>query len=133
MSESEIPKHLHYTREHEWIALGASDALPARVGISWHAQHELGDIVFLELPQVGRHVERGEAVAVVESVKSVSDIYSPIKGTISARNESVEASTVNSDPYGAGWLFEIAPAAGSVEAREGLLSSSEYRDFLGTL
>lgn len=99
------PDHLKYAPSHEWILPGD----PAVVGISDHAQSELGDIVYLELPQTGRVVKAGESVAVVESVKAASDIYSPVSGEIVEVNEAAASNTgiVNTDPYGEGWLFKI--------------------------
>ena len=92
---SNVPDNLRYRDSHEWIA---SSDNPAAVGITDHAQHELTDVVFVDLPQVGRKVSAGEQVAVIESVKAASDIYSPVSGEITA---------VNTDPYINGWLFKI--------------------------
>ena len=101
------PDNLRYTREHEWVDVTAEGR--ARCGITDHAQDALGDIVFVTLPTVGASVTAGEPCGEVESTKSVSDIYAPVTGTISARNDSVETSpeTLNSDPYGDGWLAEV--------------------------
>ena len=101
------PDNLRYTREHEWVDVTAEGR--ARFGITDHAQDALGDIVFVTLPTVGASVTAGESCGEVESTKSVSDIYAPVTGTISARNDSVETSpeTLNSDPYGDGWLAEV--------------------------
>ena len=101
------PDNLRYTREHEWVDVTSEGR--ARFGITDHAQDALGDIVFVTLPTVGASVTAGEPCGEVESTKSVSDIYSPVTGTISARNDSVETSpeTLNSDPYGDGWLAEV--------------------------
>jgi len=118
-----FPDDLLYTKDHEWIRFTGDSA---RVGITDHAQHELGDIVFLELPSPGRNVSAGEPVAVVESVKSVSDVYAPCTGTITARNENLPAATVNSDPYGEGWLFEM-----SATERGQLMTADEYRKHVG--
>lgn len=103
------PANARFAASHEWILAGES---PATVGISDHAQAELGDVVYLELPEVGRTVKAGESVAVVESVKAASDIYSPVSGEITEVNTAAAAETslVNSDPYGAGWLFKIKPS-----------------------
>ncbi|HRQ90822.1 MAG TPA: glycine cleavage system protein GcvH [Bacteroidia bacterium] len=102
-----VPDHLLYRDSHEWI--DPSDLDAAAVGISDHAQAELTDVVYLELPPVGRVVQAGEAFAVVESVKAANDIYSPVSGEIVAVNEAlVEApEPVNEDPYGAGWMVKI--------------------------
>ncbi|WP_175874047.1 glycine cleavage system protein GcvH [Burkholderia sp. BCC0397] len=109
---SNVPADLKYTDEHEWIRTEADGTLT--VGITDHAQSTLGDIVFLELPQVGKSVNAGDAVGVVESVKAASDIYSPVSGEILAVNEEASDSPeeVNSDAYGV-WLFKIKLAAGT--------------------
>ena len=121
---SEIPAHLKYTSEHEWVHPLSSDTV--RVGITDFAQHALGDIVFVLTPKVGESVRAGGVCGKVESTKSVSEIYSPVNGTISAINESVVANpeSINASPYDAGWLFEITSvAAHEVDA---LLDSSAY-------
>ncbi len=106
---SEIPSELRYADSHEW-AESQDDGL-VRVGISDRAQEQLGDLVFVELPEEGATVTRGEACAVVESVKAASDIYSPVTGEVVAINGLLEDSpeTVNNDPYGDGWLFTVKP------------------------
>ena len=103
------PANTRFTPSHEWILAGEDAAV---VGISDHAQAELGDIVYIELPAPGRIVAAKEAVAVIESVKAASDIYSPVAGEIVEVNGEVAGNTglVNSDPYNAGWLFKIRPA-----------------------
>lgn len=100
---SETPNTLKYAASHEWLAADGT------VGISDHAQEQLGDVVYVELPEVGREVKAGETVAVVESVKTASDIYSPASGTITAVNEALSGSPelVNSAPYEGGWLFKL--------------------------
>ncbi len=100
------PVDLRFTKTHEWVRL---DGDVATIGISDHAQHELTDIVFVELPAVGRKVKAGEACAVVESVKTASDIYSPVSGEIFAINSAVveKPDLVNSDPHGNGWFYKI--------------------------
>ena len=102
------PSHARFSASHEWILSGES---VSPVGISDHAQAELGDVVYIELPTPGRIVAAKEAVAVIESVKAASDIYSPVAGEIVEVNAEVAAdsSLVNTDPYGAGWLFKIKP------------------------
>lgn len=101
-----IPSDLRYAASHEWVRL---DGDIATVGISDHAQEELTDVVFVELPAVGRAVDAGDPTAVVESVKAASDIYAPLGGEIVEANPDVEAdpSLVNTDPYGKGWIFKI--------------------------
>jgi glycine cleavage system H protein len=101
-----IPADLRYNNSHEWVRLEGDIAT---VGITDHAQAELTDVVFVELPAVGRSVDMGDPTAVVESVKAASDIYAPISGEITAGNPAVEAdpSLVNTDPYGKGWIFKM--------------------------
>jgi glycine cleavage system H protein len=107
---SKIPVELKYTRTHEWLNNEADGTIT--VGISDHAQDALGDLVFVETPEVGRKVKAGEACAVVESVKAASDIYSPIDGEIIAVNEALAAQPelLNTDPYGEGWIMKLRPA-----------------------
>ncbi|MGL5287039.1 glycine cleavage system H protein [Aeromonas sp. RU39B] len=104
---SQIPSELKYATSHEWIRVEENGE--AVVGITEHAQELLGDMVFVELPEVGKQVSAGDDCAVAESVKAASDIYSPVSGEIIAVNEELEGSPelVNSDPYGAGWMFRI--------------------------
>ena len=101
-----IPTELRYCTSHEWVRL---DGEIATVGISDHAQHELTDVVFVELPAVGRAVDAGDPTAVVESVKAASDIYAPVGGEVVEVNPEVEAdpALVNTDPYGKGWIFKL--------------------------
>lgn len=107
---SQVPSHLKYTKTHEWAQ--KLDDGTIRVGITDHAQDLLGDMVFVELPDTGRHVKAGEECAVVESVKAASDIYSPIAGEIVEVNPAVTdgPEVVNKDPYGQGWLLRIRPS-----------------------
>ncbi len=118
-----IPEDRRYTASHEWAKPEGNLIV---VGISDFAQESLGDVVFVELPEVGREVEAGEAVAVVESVKTASDIYAPVAGTVVEANEALaeEPELVNGDPYNAGWLFKIEPADAS--AYEELLDAAAY-------
>lgn len=120
-----IPEQLRYTAEHEWVAAG--EGARVRVGITHFAQDALGDIVFLQLPEVGADVAAGEPVGEVESTKSVSEIYAPVAGRVVAVNESAADSpeVLNSDPYGQGWLFEIELAEAA--AAEELLDANGYR------
>lgn len=106
---SKVPQDLKYAKTHEWVRI--EDDGTVTVGISDHAQDLLGDMVFIELPEVGRELEAEEDCAVVESVKAASDIYAPITGEVTAVNEALEDApdTVNSDPYGEGWLFRMRP------------------------
>jgi len=120
-----IPADLKYTKEHEWVRI---DGDTATFGISDHAQEALGDIVFVELPEIGRTIDAGEAYAVVESVKAVSDVYAPVAGEVIEVNEALEGEPelVNTDPYGAGWIAKISIGDGQVE----LLNDDEYTTFL---
>ncbi len=107
---SDIPAELKYTKSHEWVR--HEDDGVVTVGITDHAQEQLGDMVYVELPEVGGHVESGEACAVVESVKAASDVYAPVSGEVVEINEQLTDSPelVNKDPYGEGWLIRIQPA-----------------------
>jgi glycine cleavage system H protein len=103
---SNVPSDLKYAKSHEWVR-GTNDTVV--IGITDHAQHELTDVVFVELPEVGRKVRAGEACAVVESVKTASDIYSPVSGEVVEANKAVveNPGLVNSEPYGGGWFFKL--------------------------
>ena len=130
------PEDLKYTAEHEWLrAAGEGDDASVRIGITSYAQDALGDIVFVTLPAVGTEVTAGQAVGEVESTKSVSDVYAPFSGTVTAVNEALETSpeVVNSDPYGDGWMFEVRPAdgAGAALAADGLLDAAGYQAHVG--
>ncbi|WP_077081076.1 glycine cleavage system protein GcvH [Mycobacterium numidiamassiliense] len=129
---SDIPPDLHYTPEHEWVRRSADDI--ARIGITDFAQSALGDVVFVQLPDVGAQVTAGESFGEVESTKSVSDLYAPVSGTVSAVNGDLDGSPqlVNSDPYGAGWLVDVqaSDVAGLESAIAALLDADAYR---GTL
>ena len=118
-----IPEELKYTAEHEWVRAG--DGTTVRVGITDYAQDALGDVVFVSLPEIGATVTAGEACGEVESTKSVSEIYAPLTGEVTSRNDVLEArpELVNSDPYGEGWLIEIAVADGGLD---GLLDANAY-------
>lgn len=122
---------LKYTAEHEWIAVvGSGDEAVLRIGITPYAQEALGDIVFVTLPAVGTEVTRGQSFGEVESTKSVSDVYAPVAGTVSATNAQLDGSPelVNSDPLGDGWMVELKPADGvdAALASDGLLDEQAY-------
>lgn len=121
---SSIPTHLKYTAEHEWVEVISPESI--RVGITDFAQHALGDIVYVLTPKIGESVRAGGVCGEVESTKSVSEIYSPVSGEISAINDSVVANpeSINSSPYGTGWLFEISNV--SPLDIGGLLDSASY-------
>ena len=107
---SNIPADLKYLDSHEWARVESDGTVT--IGISDHAQGALGDLVFVEVPEVGKSLSKGGAAAVVESVKAASDVYSPVSGEVVAANDALGSSPelVNSDPYGAGWLFKIKPS-----------------------
>jgi len=123
---------LRYTAEHEWVQVVDSDGEAVlRIGITAYAQEALGDIVFVTLPAVGTELTAGQTLGEVESTKSVSDIYAPVSGKVSARNEQLDTSPelVNADPLGAGWMLEIAPAGAvdEVLAQAALLDAEQYQ------
>ena len=128
---SRIPHHLKYTKNHEWIA--QADDGTAIVGITDHAQEALGDLVFVELPEIHRDVESGDVCAVVESVKAASDVYSPVAGNIAEVNSALDDSPelVNADPYGEGWLYRLTPA--SPADLEELLDADAYERILAEM
>jgi len=118
-----IPEDLYYSEEHEWVRLEDDVAI---IGITDYAQEQLGDIVYVDLPQVGEKVESGTVIGELESTKSVSDVFSPLSGEVMARNETLDggAEVINSDPYGEGWLIKVrTPDADEVES---LLSPEAY-------
>ena len=125
------PDDLKYTAEHEWVrVVGEGDDAVLRIGITAYAQEALGDIVFVTLPSVGTEVDAGASFGEVESTKSVSDVYAPVAGTVTATNERLDSSPelLNSDPYGDGWMVELRPAGGldAALAAPGLLDASGY-------
>ena len=126
---SNIPAELKYVSSHEWLRL--EDDGTVTVGITEHAQELLGDIVFVELPEVGANLAADEQAGVVESVKAASDVYAPIAGEIVAVNEDLSGApeTANSDPYCAGWFFKIKPA--DAADLDGLLSAEQYAAEIG--
>ena len=129
MSELDYPQDLRYTAEHEWVRSG--DDGTVRIGITSFAQDSLGDVVYVSLPAVGDTVSAGDACGEVESTKSVSDLYAPLAGEVTAVNESLDATPelVNTDPYGEGWMYELRPSdAAAVDA---LLDPAAYQAQLG--
>src|SRR5215204_6067632 len=125
---SNIPSDLRYAKSHEWVRVSGDTAM---IGITDHAQHELTDVVFVELPEAGRKVKAGEACAVVESVKTASDIYSPVSGEIMEVNKSAveNPGLVNTDPYAAGWFYKIKLSnPGELDA---LLAPDQYSAQIG--
>jgi glycine cleavage system H protein len=126
---SNIPSNLLYTKEHEWVEV-LSDT-KVRIGITHFAQEQLGDIVFVELPKAGSAITANESIGSVESVKTVSDIFSPVSGTVTAVNEALESAPehVNASPYGDGWMAEVE--IGGPDVLAGLLKPEEYEAFVG--
>jgi len=125
-----VPNDLLYATSHEWLR---HEADHATVGITDHAQHELTDVVYVELPSVGAHVEAGAQICVVESVKAASDIYSPAAGTVESVNEALisDPALVNTDPYGNGWIFKLR--LDSPNSVSSLKTPEEYSELLGQL
>ena len=125
---SNVPPELRYAKSHEWLRLEGELAV---IGITDHAQHELTDIVFVELPAVGREIKAGEACAVVESVKTASDIYSPVDGSVVEINTALDGNPglVNSEPYTGGWFFKIRPSR--PDQVNQLLTAEAYRGQIG--
>jgi glycine cleavage system H protein len=125
VATAEIPEDLHYTVEHEWVRATSGTVL--RVGITDFAQDALGDIVFVTLPEAGAEIQAGEPCGELESTKSVSDVYAPVSGIVTAVNGALDANPelVNSDPYGEGWMFEVEVPG--PEALDGLLDAAGYR------
>jgi len=129
---SDIPPDLHYTAEHEWVRRSGDDTV--RVGITDFAQSALGDVVYVQLPDVGTELTAGESFGEVESTKSVSDLYAPVSGKVSAVNSDLEGSPqlVNSDPYGAGWLVDVQ-VSDVAELESGISSLLDAQAYRGTL
>jgi glycine cleavage system H protein len=123
-----IPSDLKYTKSHEWVRQVQNGAI--EIGITDHAQSALGDLVFVEVPDVGRALSAGEACAVVESVKAASDVYSPLAGKVIANNGALASKPelLNEDPYGTGWLFRLETTGSA--AVSSLMSASAYETFL---
>jgi len=122
-----VPADLRFTKEHEWVRIEGDTAT---FGVTDHAQEALGDIVFVELPEVGRNVDAGEAYGVVESVKAVSDVYAPVAGEVIEINEALEGEPdlVNSDAYGTGWIIKVKISENNDSAE--LMNPEEYTEFL---
>jgi glycine cleavage system H protein len=123
----EFPEDLKYTREHEWVSV---EGKVATIGITDHAQHQLGDVVFVELPAVGDRLEKSDAFGVVESTKAVSDIYAPVSGEVVEVNDDLpdNPELINEDPYGDGWIVKVT--LGDPTDLDDLLSADEYRAYV---
>lgn len=122
------PENYHYTKEHEWVQVENG---VGTIGITFHAQKELGDIVYVETPKIGTHVEQGKSFAVVESVKAASEIYAPVSGEVVAVNEALANTPelLNSDPHTAGWIAKIKLSV--PQEIDGLLPAADYQAYLG--
>ena len=118
------PEDLKYTEEHEWVARKGGNTV--RIGITDYAQDQLGEVVFVQLPEIGQHVDAGSPAGEVESTKSVSEIFAPISGAVTAVNEALDdqPELINTDPYGEGWIFEIT--IGDPDALNELLDAGAY-------
>ena len=125
----EVPETLRYSRDHEWLRIEGGEAV---VGITAYAADELGDVVFVELPEIGRALARDEALGVIESVKTASDLYAPIAGEVIAVNDALgdEPELVNSEPYQGGWMIRLR--VDDVTAAEELMDASAYRELIGS-
>ena len=121
------PKELKYTKEHEWVSV---DSDIATIGITDHAQEQLGDIVFVELPEVQSQVSQDDTFGVVEAVKTVADLFAPVSGNVTEINTALEESPdlINSDPYGEGWIIKVA--IDDLEEYNDLMSNDEYKSFI---
>lgn len=124
---SEVPSDLKYTRDHEWLRL--EDDSVVTIGITDHAQAQLGDLVFVEVPETGSSLGAGDAAAVVESVKAASDVYAPVAGEVVGANEQLDESPelVNNDPFGEGWIYKLRVE--NPAALDGLMSAADYEAF----
>lgn len=121
------PKELKYTKEHEWVSV---DSDIATIGITNHAQEQLGDIVFVELPEIQSRVSQDDTFGVVEAVKTVADLFAPVSGNVTEINTALEESPdlINSDPYGAGWIIKVA--IDDLEEYNNLMSNDDYNSFI---
>lgn len=122
------PEHLFYTKEHEWANFKDNEVI---IGITDYAQSQLGDIIFIEFPEIGDQINAGDSFGEVEAVKTVSELYAPVTGTVLEVNENLEdsADLVNSDPYGDGWLIKIKPT--NLNEKDDLMKSAAYEELIG--
>jgi glycine cleavage system H protein len=123
---ADFPRELHYTDSHEWVRLESDDTVV--VGITDHAQHQLGDLVFVELPDMGLSVDQGDELSVVESVKTAADVYAPISGEVVEINKQLETrpELINEDPYGDGWICRIKLS--DMDELDGLMDADAYQE-----
>ena len=124
----DIPQNLLYTAEHEWVDWTPGTTEPVAVGITGYAAESLGDIVFVQLPEVGQRLTAGETCGELESTKSVSDLFAPVTGEVTEVNQAAvdDPAIINADPYGAGWLLKVR-----VETSEGLITAAKYAELTG--
>ena len=122
-----VPEHLFYTKEHEWVELKEDCAI---IGITDYAQSQLGDVIFVEFPEIGSNVNCGTSFGEVEAVKTVSDLFAPLSGKVLSINDEIDNAPdlVNSDPYEKGWLIKISPS--KFEEKKDLMNANEYKDFI---
>tara|TARA_B100000686_G_C16568209_1_gene851475 strand:- start:558 stop:935 length:378 start_codon:yes stop_codon:yes gene_type:complete len=122
-----LPQDLKYTKEHEWVKV---DGVTATIGITDHAQGELGDIIFVEFPDIDQEIEKDEPFGTIEAVKTVADLFAPISGTVTEINEDLEDSpeSVNSDPYGEGWIVKVS--IGDAGELDELMTSEQYGELI---
>lgn len=130
VSSSDYPQDAKYTKDHEWILLQGDTAL---VGITEYAQHELGDVVFVDLPQPGASISKGQSFGVVESVKAASDLYAPVSGEVTETNAALQdqPDLVNKEPHVGGWMIKVRPA--NPADLNDLMSAADYANYLETL
>jgi glycine cleavage system H protein len=127
---SDCPRELHYTKSHEWVRLENDDTVV--IGITDFAQHQLGDLVFVELPDVLSGMEKEDELAVVESVKTAADVYAPITGNVMEVNQQLESrpELINQDPYGAGWICKMKPE--DLDDLDELMSAEQYQEMISS-
>jgi len=127
MALSNLPQDLKYTKEHEWVKV---DGVTATIGITDHAQGELGDIIFVEFPDIDQEIEKDEPFGTIEAVKTVADLFAPISGTVTEINEDLEDSpeSVNFDPYGEGWIVKVS--IGDAGELDELMTSEQYDELI---
>jgi len=131
VDEYEIKEELYYTKDHEWVKIVEEEAI---IGITDYAQKELRDIVYVDLPEMGRKVKQGEKLCEVESVKAVSEVYSPVSGEVVEVNERLEDSPelINQDPYGDGWIAKLKPESLEGDVKN-LMNAEEYAEYIKSL
>lgn len=127
----DVPETLRYSKDHEWVRVESGEAV---VGITAYAADELGDIVFVEMPEIGRTLQKDEAFGVIESVKTASDLYAPVAGEVVAVNEALggEPELVNSEPYEGGWMVRLRLADADAAAVDELMDAATYREQIGS-